>query len=187
MKNSSSRLAKFGPVAGMKTKYISVTNKFRILEGRIKLPNGVTDVFSVIDAKPVVVVIPVTKRGKIVLERQYRPSIKRWLWEIPAGVNKHDEPLKTLASKELKEETGYLANKWRYLFKTWAIAGSGNLVYHFFLAEGLVTGKQKLDKWETITTGEVTLAKAISMIKRNEITDAKTVMGLLFYYNFAKK
>ncbi len=174
----------------MNVKYKSVTNKFRVIEERIRLPNGNTDVFSIIDAKPVVVIIPV-KNGRLILERQYRPSIKRWLYELPAGVaggvGYHGEPLKVLAAKELKEETGYAASKLTYLFKSYAMAGSGNLVYHYFLAEELKAGRQTLEKWEIISVKEVTLQHAMSMIRKNEITDAKTIMGVLFYYNFVKK
>ena len=99
--------------------------------------------------KPVVVIIPV-QNGKILIERQYRHTLNKWLYELPAGFLNTKITLKKLAEKELHEETGYIPKKLTFLFKAYAASGTSTETYYYYLAEGLKKEKQHLEKYETI-------------------------------------
>lgn len=159
--------------------------KFYIVEKKVKLPNGKQFMVSIVVHKPVVVIIPVLN-GKILLERQYRYSFNKWLYELPAGFLHYKMPLKKLAVKELHEETGYVAQKLTYLFKAYAAAGTGTETYYYYLAEGLKKDKQHLEKYEKIRVKWYSMKQALEMIKDNKIVDAKAIQGILYYYNFVK-
>ena len=164
-------------------KYHSV--KFDIVEKSVKLPNGTQYTASIIVHKPVAVVIPVLK-GKILLERQYRHSLDKWLYELPAGFLQGRTTLKKLAAEELHEETGYVAQKLTFLFKAYAAAGTSTETYYYYLAEGLKKEKQRLEKYEMITTKWLSVEQILEMIEQKKIVDGKTIQGVLYYYNFVK-
>ena len=164
-------------------KYHSI--KFDIIEKKIKLPNGTHYISSIIVHKPVVVIIPVFG-GKILLEKQYRRSVGKWLYELPAGFLKSEISLKELAAKELHEETGYISQKLTYLFKAFAASGTSTETYYFYLAEKLKKEKQHLEKYEMITVKWFSIKQAMEMIKENKIVDAKAIQGIFYYYNFVR-
>ncbi|HUC38569.1 MAG TPA: NUDIX hydrolase [Candidatus Acidoferrum sp.] len=157
--------------------------KFDVVEKRVKLPNGAEYTASIIVHKPVAVVIAVID-GKILLEKQYRHSVNRWLYELPAGFLQGRISLKKLAEEELHEETGYKANKLTFLFKAYAAVGTSTETYHYYLAEGLKKEKQHLEKYEMISVEKVGIKEVLRMIKQNKIVDGKTIQGVLYYYNF---
>jgi ADP-ribose pyrophosphatase len=133
-------------------------------------------------------IIPILGNGKVVLERNYRKTIGRFLYELPAGKrsNPKEPPIMT-AKRELKEETGYTAGKIKLLFKNYSRPGSDNSVRYYYIATELVPGKQVLDHDERITVHPVSITEAVRMVKNGRIVDAKTVAGILYYYNFIKK
>lgn len=164
-------------------KYHSI--KFDIIEKKVKLPNGTQYISSIMVHKPVVVVIPVLG-GKILLEKQYRHSAGKWLYELPAGFLQGKISLKDLAAKELHEETGYIPQKLTYLFKAFAAAGTSTETYYFYLAEKLKKEKQHLEKYEMISVKWFNIKQAMKMIKDNKIVDAKAIQGIFYYYNFVR-
>ncbi|MCL4379643.1 NUDIX hydrolase, partial [Candidatus Marsarchaeota archaeon] len=153
-------------------KYHSI--KFDIVEKEVRLPNGTKYTSSIIVHKPVVVVIPVLG-DKILLEKQYRHSVGKWLYELPAGFLNKKISLKKLAAKELHEETGYISQKLTYLFKAFAAVGTSTETYYFYLAENLKKEKQHLEKYEMINVKWFSINEAMRMIKENKIIDAKAI------------
>ncbi len=164
-------------------KYHSV--KFDVIEKKIKLPNGTEYTSSIVVHKPVAVIIPVLN-GKILIERQYRHSPGEWMYELPAGFLEGKVTLEQLAVKELHEETGYIAKKMKFLFKAYAAPGTSTEMYYYYLAEELKKEKQHLEKYEMITVKWMSIKQLLSMIKKNKITDGKTIIGILYYNNFVK-
>ncbi len=130
-----------------------------------------------------VVIIPVKPDGKIVLERQYRHVINRWIYELPAGHVDGGESYKAAATRELREETGYSATLMKKLFVGYPAPGTYTQKQIFFLASGLVRGKTNFDDDEQIGVCELGLETIEEMIRKNVIMDNKTIAGILYYSN----
>ncbi len=117
----------------------------------------------------------------IVLERQYRHAANQFLWELPAGkLEAGEEPL-TGAQRELAEETGYRAKKWRPLVEYYASPGFLGESMKVFLAEGLEPGETHLEEDENIELRLVKLSELLKMIEKGAILDGKTLTSVLLY------
>ncbi len=127
-----------------------------------------------------VVIIPVLG-DKIILERQYRPVIRKTILELPAGGIDRGETALTAARRELKEETGYTAGKMRFLFRQYVDPGKITYSSHFYVATGLKKGKPHMGRHEAIRLLFPTLKQILKMIDDNTITDTKTISGILYY------
>jgi len=134
------------------------------------------------------VMVPFLRDDQIVLMRQYRYSLDGELWELPAGtLNGREEqariaPTETPAEcavRELLEETGYEATQLEKIAECYAMPGISDELIHLFFARGLRKREQALDLGEIITEiRSFTTSELEEMIKRGEIRDAKTLIGL---------
>ncbi len=143
--------------------------------------------FYAYEVTEVAVILPLLAGGRILIERQYRPQIKRYIYELPAGrVDRGEKSLQT-AVRELKEETGYTASRVSPMAVAYSSPGITNEKLHMFIATGLRKGKSHLDDNEYLSVKTVTLKKAMQMVKKNQIVDAKTIAALLYYSAFVLK
>jgi ADP-ribose pyrophosphatase len=143
--------------------------------------------FSRITGNDAVVILALMKNRNMLIEKQYRHTLDKYLYEIPAGaINKGEKP-RTAAIRELEEETGYFAKKMTFLFKYHGSAGSHTQMLHVYLAEDLKKTKKNLDKEEVIEVMEMSIGKVLQMIRSHKITDAKVMVALLYYLHFIKK
>ncbi len=144
------------------------------------LPDGKPATREYIEHGGAVMVIPLLDSGKLVMERQFRYVLQRHCLELPAGkIDPGEEPLAT-GRRELLEETGYVAREWTYLatiHPTVAYSTERILVY---LARGLEHKGSKLDEGEFLEVLEMPLAALLELVRSGEITDMKTVIGLLW-------
>ena len=124
-------------------------------------------------------VVPLLPDGSVVLIKQYRYVIGDTIWEIPAGRLEPGESPRDCAFRELEEEVGYRATDVVQLTEIYSAPAYCTEVIFIFLATGLVPGMQKLDEDEYIEVVTLPLSEAVAMVERSEITDAKTVTGLL--------
>jgi len=119
--------------------------------------------------------------GRVLLERQFRPVIGEWIYEIPAGtIEEGEEPVET-ARRELVEETGYEPARLTHLLTIYPSPGTSTERIHVFLAEDLRYRGARLEEDEAIETLWVPLSEALEMIRRGDIRDAKTIVALLYY------
>lgn len=117
----------------------------------------------------------------IVIERQYRHAANQYLWELPAGkLDGGEEPLAG-AQRELEEETGYRAKKWRPLVEYYASPGFLGESMKVFVAEGLIAGDAHPEEDEQIEIRLVRLSEVIRMIEEGAILDGKTLTSVLLY------
>lgn len=157
---------------------------FRVEEWR--LPKTGT-MFARVTGHDAVAVLPVLNNGRILLERQYRHALDKYLYEIPAGhINRGEKP-EAAARRELEEETGYRAGRLTRLSGFYEAPGSYTQYLHLYLAEGLEKSETRRELNEIIELKEVTLAEALRMVRSNRIMDAKTICGILYYFSFVKK
>ncbi len=134
----------------------------------------------------VVVVLPITKDGKVLLEKQYRYPLGKTLYEIPAGHVEKGESIAAAGKRELEEETGYRASRLTHMTSFYPTPGISEELIHLYLAEGLEKTEKNLDLDEIIETVKVSKAKMLNMIKQNKIEDGKSMVALLYYLCFFK-
>ncbi len=133
------------------------------------------------------VIVPILPDKRILLERQKRYVINRFIYELPAGtMEKGENPRKT-AARELEEETGYKARSMKLLFKGYSSPGIMDEMLYFYVAEGLYKGKMRRERDEIMTLKKISLEEAIKMMRNGTIIDAKTIAGILYYANLCSQ
>jgi ADP-ribose pyrophosphatase len=153
---------------------------FDVDRDRVRMPNGREITVDVVRHVRSVVLLPVPEPGSIILIRQYRYAIKRWLWELPAGsVDEGEEP-DAAARRECHEEIGQVPETVVRLGSLFPTPGYCDEEMIFFRLSSLAvaTAAAELDEDEDIEPRTFALAEAREMIRRGEITDMKTVVGL---------
>jgi ADP-ribose pyrophosphatase len=127
------------------------------------------------------VMMPVDERGRILLVRQYRLPARQYLWELPAGRVDKGETLLQAARRELAEETGYRAKKWKKIAEFYPSPGFLAEKMTIFLATGLTAGPATPMEDERIETRWFTPGELRKWVKAGKIKDAKTMIGLCRY------
>ena len=159
---------------------------FRVLHDKLLEPGGKPSERDVIRHNGSVVILAVDKSKSkkdpyIVMERQYRHAAQQYLWELPAGkLDAGEEPL-TGAQRELEEETGYRAKKWKPLVEYYGSPGFLGESMKVFLAEGLMAGEAHPEDDEDIDFRLVKLSEVVEMIDNGSIKDGKTLCSVLLY------
>jgi ADP-ribose pyrophosphatase len=159
---------------------------FRILHDKLIEPGGKQSERDVIrhNGSVVILAMDTTKSKKdpwIVMERQYRHAANQFLWELPAGKLDAGEDALAGAQRELEEETGYRAKKWKPLVEYYASPGFLGESMIVFTAEGLVAGDAHPEDDEEIEFRLVKLSDALKMIDKGAIKDGKTLTSVLLY------
>jgi len=124
-------------------------------------------------------IIPYLPGSKIILVRQYRYPVDKWLWEIPAGLLEPNEKPEDCAARELIEETGYKAGNLNLLATLHSSPGFTDEVLYLFFANKLKLRGAKPDIEENIEVKIFSILEVLEMIANSEITDSKTVSGIL--------
>jgi ADP-ribose pyrophosphatase len=147
-------------------------------------PQGVKATRDFIEHPGSVVVLPVFPDRRILLIRQYRHSVGKFLWELVAGRRDGDETFAQGAHRELQEETGYSARTMRKLTGLYPSPGFLREKMVIFLAQGLKEGPANPEADEKIAVRIFSLREALEWIRQEKICDGKTIAGLLFYARF---
>ncbi len=152
---------------------------FQLVRENVTLDNGVSADWDYIEHPGAAAIVPLLGAGEVVLVRQYRHALKRFIWEIPAGTLDPGESGLECARRELAEETGYCAAEWRPLGEITPVPGYSDERVFLFLAATLSPAEQELDPDEVLAVHRLPLQKALAMIAGGEIQDAKSICGLL--------
>jgi ADP-ribose pyrophosphatase len=146
-------------------------------------PGGVKVRRDVIHHSGSVVVLAVDHSGtvpRVLLERQYRHAAGDYLWELPAGRIDPGEKELAAAKRELIEETGYRAERWRRILKFFASPGFVAETMAVYLATGLHAGEAEPEEDEVIQQRLLALPAVVKMILNGTIRDAKTIASVLW-------
>ncbi len=153
---------------------------FAIDRDRVRMPNGREVVVDIVRHPRSVVLVPVPEPGHVVLIRQYRYAVNAYLWELPAGSIDPGETPEAAARRECHEEIGQRPDTVVRLAALLPTPGYCDEEMLFFRVSGLSVPEEAaaLDEDEDIEPRTFALADARDMIRRGEITDMKTVVGL---------
>lgn len=156
--------------------------KFRVVE-HILPPTGDRPELrrQVVEHPGAVTIIPLVEADRVCLVRNYRVAVGRTLVELPAGTLEPNEPPLETARRELQEETGYTADRWRELPAFFMSPGILSERMHLFVAEGLTPGPPAREPGEEIDNLVVAWSEALAMAERGEIEDAKSLVGIFFW------
>jgi ADP-ribose pyrophosphatase len=159
---------------------------FRVLHDKIVEPSGKHNERDIIRHNGSVVILAIDsskskKNPWIVIERQYRHAANQYLWELPAGKLEAGEDPLAGAQRELAEETGYSAKKWKPLVEYYASPGFLGESMKVFVAEGLIAGDAHPEADEEIDFRLVKFSDVLKMIEKGAIKDGKTLTSVLLY------
>jgi ADP-ribose pyrophosphatase len=160
---------------------------FSVRRDRVIEPGGVEVVRDIVAHNGSVVVLPAFPDGSILLIRQYRYAARSFLWELVAGRVEPGEAAGRAARRELIEETGYTARRYRKLMDVFPTPGFVSETMVVFLAEGLRAGKAQPEADENIEARRFSLKRLERMIKRGTLRDAKSIAGILYYARFVRE
>jgi ADP-ribose pyrophosphatase len=171
----------------MKSKATSRTLKtihegriFRVERDEVRMPTGRTVTMDIIRHRGSVVMVPEPRRGEVILIRQFRYVINRWIWELPAGSLEPGEQPARAARRECEEEIGWRPRKLERLGMYYPTPGFCDERMIFFACRDLVRPShppdQDLD--EQIEPRTFTMREAWELVRDGEVVDMKTVVGL---------
>ena len=135
-------------------------------------------VHDVVHHRGAAAVVALFEDDTVALLRQFRYPVEETIWEIPAGTLSPGESFRACAERELEEETGHRAGRWRKLARFFTTPGFCDEVMEIWLAEGLEDGETRYDEDEHIEVVRVPFSRAIEWMVTGEIRDAKTLAGL---------
>jgi len=178
----SSRIAYQGPV-------------FHVTTDEVEEPGGIRARRDVIRHSGSIVVLAVDipaatgrkREPRILLERQYRHAAQSMMWELPAGRIDDGETALTAAKRELLEETGYSARQWKRILHFYVSPGFLDETMTIYLARGLKAGVAQPEADERIAVKFFPLSEAKRMALLGRIRDAKTIAGILWLSETARR
>jgi ADP-ribose pyrophosphatase len=142
---------------------------------KVVLPNGRTTYLSVIHHPGAVIIAPLVNSETVILIRQFRPAVGRYIYELPAGtIDAPEKPL-SAAKRELLEETGFTAKKFKKLGSIYPVPGYSTEVIHIFKAEGLTAGKSNPEDYEVIETQSMSRSQVKRLFQQGKLMDAKSI------------
>lgn len=152
----------------------------RVERERVTLANGRSTVIEAVRHRGSVVIVPVPSPGHLILIRQFRPVIDRWIWELPAGSLDPGEASDTAVVRECEEEIGLTPTRVTPLGSWYPTPGFCDEIMHFYLCEELIApeGPVERDEDEQIEPATVTFDTVRAMIADGRVVDMKTVVAL---------
>lgn len=153
----------------------------QVTESEVTNPGGGPGTYGMVHFKNRAIgIVPIDEKGFTWLVGQSRYTLNSYEWEIPAGGCPAGESPLDAAGRELTEETGLIAGRWRVLLDEIALSNSvTDERATIYVACDLTPGEASPDETEDLAIRRLPLSEAIAMVHRGEITDAISVIALL--------
>ena len=156
---------------------------FSVSVDEVRYPDGRVVTMECVRHRGSVVLLPMTAPDRILLVRQYRYVVNRWLWELPAGTLEPNETLEAAALRECHEEVGKIAGRAQKLGSFLPSPGFCDEEMNFYLLTDLrdrLPGEAAphQDPDEILNVKEFSVSEVREMVRVGEIADMKTVVGV---------
>ena len=165
--------------ARITTQHVHRGRVIEVTSERLRYANGRIYDLDLVHHPGAAAVVPIDAEGRVCLVRQYRIGIEDFMWEIPAGKLDVGEPPATCAVRELKEETGIVADQWTSLGLFIPAPGIYTEIIYLYLARSLHVGKPAPDADEDLELQWLPLDEALQRVLNGEWNDGKTAVALL--------
>ena len=152
---------------------------FSIRRDTLKTPDGHETKLDIIEHGGSVIIVPVDKNSNLLFVRQYRHAAGMDLLELPAGTLEEGEDPAECAAREIREETGFAADKIEKIGDFYLAPGYSTEFMHVYLARELRYDPLEADADEFLSVETIPFAEAIQMAERGEMPDAKSLAALL--------
>ncbi len=161
---------------------------FSIHADLVRLPNGREATMEVVRHAGSVVLLPMPDRDHLILVKQYRYAIDRWIWEAAAGSLEPGETAEAGAARECQEETGLVPGRLERLGAFYPTPGYCDEVMTVFRLTDLAkpaagSPPAHQDEDEDLRVRTFTVNEVRELIRAGEITDLKTVVGVTLIEN----
>jgi ADP-ribose pyrophosphatase len=163
------------------TKTIYEGNILKLYRDEVEFPNKHKSAREVVEHSGGVSVLAENEDGKILLIKQYRYPVDEVIYEIPAGKLEVDEEIEECARRELREETGYTAEKLSKLFEFYPTPGYSTETIYIYQAENLKFVGRDLEEGEYIEVVPKTKAELKELMQAGKIKDSKTLIAVMYY------
>ncbi|AEY66265.1 NUDIX hydrolase [Clostridium sp. BNL1100] len=164
----------------LKTEDIYKGNIIKVQNLTVSLPNGKEATRDIVLHPGASVVVPINEKGELYMVKQFRKPLDMTTLELPAGkLDSAGEDPKLCAERELMEETGLRAGKIEHMISIHTTPGFCNEVIHMYAATELTQGDSCTDEDEFLDVEKIHVSKLVDMILNHEITDAKTIIGVM--------
>ncbi|MFC5519414.1 NUDIX domain-containing protein [Polaromonas jejuensis] len=158
-------------------------NFLHVLRDTVGLPDGSHATREYVVHPGAVMIVALLDDGRLVLERQYRYPVQAVMIEFPAGKLDPGEPSLACAQRELLEETGYSAREWARAGVLHPVISYSTEFIDVWFARGLTQGERQLDAGEFLDVFTATPAELLAWCGNGQVTDAKTLTGMLWLQN----
>ncbi len=158
----------------------------KVCEDRVQLHDGREARREYIQHPGAVMVIALLDESTLLLERQFRYPLRRHFYELPAGKMESGEAPLLTAQRELVEECGYEAGSWRHIASLHPCIGYSDECVELYLARELTYVGHALDDGEFLEVVPTNIAEALNRVRSGEITEVKTMIGLLWLEKIAR-
>lgn len=162
---------------------------FSVEVDRVQLPSGHTVEMEVVRHPGSVVMLPMPSPGEVILIRQYRYTIDRWIWELPAGSLKPNEDPSEAARRECEEEVGLYPERVERLRSFYPTPGFCDEEMIFYrcteLRDPAPDSPARRDEDEDLEPRKFAISEARKLVDAGEIVDLKTVVGLMLIESLA--
>ena len=158
-------------------------NFLQVRRDSVRLPDGSHTTREYVIHAGAVMVVALLDDGRLVLERQYRYPMRAVMLEFPAGKLDPGETSLACAQRELLEETGYSAREWAKAGVLHPVISYSTEFIDVWFARGLTLGQRNLDVGEFLEVFSATPAELLAWCRNGQVTDAKTLTGMLWLQN----
>ena len=169
------------PEKTLDTQHVYQGHAVNIRVDTVEKAGGRKTTRDVVEHSNCIAVVAIDEQDNVLLVRQFRHPVDRFLLEIPAGgIDPGEEPLDSVR-RELQEEIGYLPQRIDKLGGFYSVPGYGTEYLHCFLATDLVPGRLVAEDTEDIELVRISLDEIPRLITSGEICDAKSIAALLMF------
>lgn len=171
----------------MKTEKIYDGKVVNLRVDTVELPDKKYSKREIVEHPGAVGIIAITDQEELIIVKQYRKPVEKFLLEIPAGKLELNEEPRETGIRELKEETGYEPGNLEYVFEFYPSPGITTEKIHLFIATDLRPGERQLDDGEFVEVEKIAIKELKRKLKRGEILDSKTVIAIYLAEEYLKE